>query len=207
MARTTRSTKARPKPQPAPERTPAASLNYGSGPSRISLRSSGLRPDCNAGNVQPRAHDRMVGGHEQRAPIVAAPGQVGAMAGEKEAAQERAALVHDMNAARAGAVDVVADVDLHAVGDAGLVAGQLVEQAARTDAAIRADVEGADDAEPRVVDIEQLFVSREGEPVGIEAIGDRQVNVARRSDAEDALHVEVPLQVVAHHPGDHQAAG
>ena len=59
-----------------------------------------------------------------------------------------------MDAARAGAVDVALLVALHAVGDAGLGAGEGVEDAAVAHAAIGIDVEGADEAEPRIIDIE-----------------------------------------------------
>src|SRR5262249_3883190 len=165
-----------------------------------------LLRDRDARNTQPGAQHAMVGGDIERAPILVAPGQVRAMAGDEHAAKELAALVHDMDAARAGAVDVILLVDLHAIGDARLVAGELVNQAAGTDAAVVVDVESADDPEAGVVDVEERLVLREREPVGIDTVRDHELDVACRRQAEDTLNVELALQIIADHAGYHEPA-
>src|SRR5262245_10052512 len=93
-----------------------------------------LLPDWHAGNVETGAIDRVVRRHVQRAPVVVAPGDVGGVtARDQQAAKQFAAGVDDVHAARPGAVDIALDVALHAVGDAGLAAGELVEDAAVAD--------------------------------------------------------------------------
>src|SRR5258706_5511469 len=52
---------------------------------------------------------------------------------------------------------------LHAVGDAGLAPGELVEEAFRPAAAIGQHVVGADLSEPSVVHVEHRLVRRESE--------------------------------------------
>src|SRR6266480_190839 len=57
---------------------------------------------------------------EERAPVGVAPGHVGAVVGDSDAAEELSVRADHVNSAGAGAVDVAFAVHFHAVGDAGL---------------------------------------------------------------------------------------
>src|SRR3981081_1198584 len=114
-------------------------------------------PHRHAGNSHPRAEDEVVAGHVERAPVVIPPGQIRGMAGNTQPSDEFAVRVHDMDAAGAGAVDIALLVALHAVGDAGFGTDERMKDAAVAHAAVGIDVEGADEAEPRIVDIEDRF--------------------------------------------------
>src|SRR5262245_45174124 len=139
-----------------------------------------LLPDRDAGNLQSRAEDEMVGRDVEGAPVVIAPGQIGGMAGNAQPSDQLSVRVADVDAAGTGAVDVALLIALHAVGDAGLAAGQRVKDAAVTHAAIAIDVEGADETEPRVVDVEDRFVRAEAQAVGIDRVLDRELDLALR---------------------------
>src|SRR5262249_34363411 len=166
-----------------------------------------LLRDWDARNAQPGPQHAMVGRDVEGAPIIIAPGKIGAMAGDEQAAEKLAALVHDMDAARPGAIDVVFLINLHAVGDARLVAGELVKQPSGPDATVLVDVEGADDPEAGVVDVKQRLVLRERKPVGIDAVGDHERDVSCRRQAEDTLNIELALQIIADHAGYHEPTG
>src|SRR5262245_56041971 len=125
-----------------------------------------LLPDRDAGNLQSRAEDEVVGRDVERAPVVIAPGQIGGVAGNAQPSDQLSVPVDDVDAAGTGAVDVALPVALHAVGDAGLAAGERVEDAAVTHAAVAIDVEGADEPEPSVIDVEDRFVRAEAQAVG-----------------------------------------
>src|SRR5579862_8759844 len=104
--------------RPAPMPLPAATFsNFIAAPS----------PHRNAGHPDTRAMDRRVGGDVKRLPVGPAESHVGAVLGKAHAAQQFALGVDHVDAAGAGAIDIAFGVDLHAVGDAGLRAGQLVE--------------------------------------------------------------------------------
>src|ERR1700676_2172296 len=63
-------------------------------------------------------------------PVVAAKGHVGRGGRAMHDAAELFALrVHDPDPAGAAAIDIAFDIDLHAVGDAGLIAAQIDEDA------------------------------------------------------------------------------
>src|SRR5262245_30240433 len=113
-----------------------------------------LLPDRDAGNLQSRAEDEVVGRDVERAPVVIAPGQIGGMAGNAKPSDQLSVRVDDVDAAGTGAIHVALLVALHAVGDAGLAAGQGVKDAAVAYATVGLHVEGADEPEPRVVDVE-----------------------------------------------------
>ena len=113
--------------------------------------------------------------------------------------KQLAARVNDVDAARAGAVDVALLVAFHAVGDAGLAAGELVKQAAVADAAVGRDVEGANVRHARVVDVKDLLVGTEAQPVGIDGVLDRELDLALRREPEHRLDVELALHVLADH--------
>src|SRR5262249_51856610 len=119
----------------------------------LELRSHALLlPDRDAGNVEAGAKHRVIGRHVERAPIIVAPRDVGGVpARDQQPAEQLAAGIDDMHAARSGAVDVTLAVALHAVGDAGLATGELVEQTAVADAAIGRNLEGADVRPPAIV--------------------------------------------------------
>src|SRR5262245_58251836 len=129
------------------------------------------------------------------------------MAWNAQPADQPAVRVDDVDAAGTGAVDIAFLVALHAVGDAGLAAGELMEDAAVAYAAVALDVEGADEAEPGVVDVEGRFVRAEAQAVGIDRVLDHEPHLAPGRQAEHRLDVELALQVLAHHARDHQPAG
>src|SRR5882672_4107170 len=87
-----------------------------------------ISPHRHARDVHARAEHRAVGGDVKRAPVGVAPGHVGAVIRDADAAEELSVRADDVEAARPGAVDVALDVDLHAVGDAGLAARELVKK-------------------------------------------------------------------------------
>ena len=100
------------------------------------------------------------------------------------------------NPAGAAAIDVAGDVDLHAVGHAGLAAAQVGEHpvALLGERAVGLDVEGADMAAAGVVDIEHALVRREREPVGEDEIIDEEAERAEVGrEAIDAGEGQVPL--------------
>src|SRR5712692_9677633 len=119
-------------------------------------------PDCDARQVHARAEHRAVSGDVERAPVGVAPGHVGAVIRDADAAEELSVGADHVDAARAGAIDVAFAVHLHAVGDAGLASGELVEEALRPAAAVGPHVVGADLAKACVVHIEHGLVGREG---------------------------------------------
>src|SRR5262245_55691116 len=137
-----------------------------------------LLPDRDARNLQSRAEDEVVGGNVERAPVVIAPGQIGGMAGNAQPSDQLSVRVDDVDAAGTSAIHVALPVALHAVGDAGLAAGQGVKDAAIAHAAIGIDVEGADEPEPRVVDVEDRLVRAEAQTVGIDRVLDRELDLA-----------------------------
>src|SRR5262245_65035675 len=100
-----------------------------------------LLPDRDAGNLQSRAEDEMVGRDVEGAPVVIAPGQIGGMAGNAQPSDQLSAGVDDVDAAGTGAVDVALLVALHAVGAPGLARGQCVEDATLGHAAVAGGVE------------------------------------------------------------------
>src|SRR5262245_18724232 len=152
-----------------------------------------LLPDRDAGNLQPRAEHEVIGRDVERAPVVVAPGQIGGVAGNAQPSDQLAVAVDDMDAAWPGTVDVALLVALHAVGDAGLAAGQRVEDAAVAQAAVAIDVEGADETEPRVVDVEDRFVRAEAQAVGIDRVLHRELDLALRCEPEHGLDIELSL--------------
>src|SRR3712207_6604269 len=85
-------------------------------------------PNRNARHFEPRAQHVVEGRDVEVAPVLAAPSHVRAMARHAQPAEKPAGLVHDVDAPRARAVDVIGYVDLHAVGDAAFGPRELVEQ-------------------------------------------------------------------------------
>src|SRR5262245_43694106 len=166
-----------------------------------------LLPDRDAGNLQPGAEDEVIGRDVERAPVLAAPGQIGGVAWNAQPSDQLAVAVDDVDAAWSGTVDVALLVALHAVGDAGLAAGQRVEDTAVAHAAVAIDVEGADEPEACVVDVKDRLVRAEAQAVGINCVLDRELDLALWREPEHGLDVELSLQILTHHAGDHQASG
>src|SRR5262249_31109556 len=165
-------------------------------------------PDWNAWNFQARAEHRVIRRHIERAPIVIAPRDVGRMATRDEQPPEQfSAGIDDVHATRSGAIDVSLAVALHAVGDAGFAAGQLMEQAAVGHAAVGRNVERGDMRHPRIVHIKYSFVGAEAQPVGIDGVLHGELYLAARGEPEHRLNVEMALQVLANHPRNNEAAG
>src|SRR5512146_316719 len=122
--------------------------------------SSPSLPHRYTGNLHPRAVNRVVGCHIERAPVLIAPGEVRAVPWNFQSPEKPALRVDHVHAARSRAVHVAVDVDLHAVSHAGLGTAQLVEQTAGPDASVGVHVERANDAEAAVVHIKHFLVGR-----------------------------------------------
>src|SRR5262249_59300664 len=65
-----------------------------------------LLPDRDAGNVETGAKDAVIGRVVERAPVVIAPGEIGAVARDAQPAEQPPAWIDHVNAARAGAIDL-----------------------------------------------------------------------------------------------------
>src|SRR5439155_8629030 len=112
----------------------------------------------------------------------------------------------DPDAAGRGDPDIAALVALHAVGQAGLELGANAagEDARIGERAVGFDVEGADQRLRGVVDVEQAFIGREAEAVGLVeqmAVDDEFWRAAAGRDAIDALKAELarPLDAIDRH--------
>src|SRR5690242_16707436 len=105
--------------------------------------------------------------------------------------QEASTIVHDVDAARTCAVDVVPHVDLHAVRHTAFCAGKPVKQLARAAASVGRNIEGTDDAQAAFVDIEYLLVDRESQAVRIVTVRNHEMQIAVRTQAEHALYIEI----------------
>src|SRR5207248_8997052 len=112
-----------------------------------------------------------------RLPVVAAEGEIGGRrCPVHDAAELLARFVHDPDAAGAAAIDVSLDIDLHAVRHARFGAAQIDEDPVGVlgEHAVREQIEGPDVTAARVVDVEDAFVRREGQPVGQHEVVDQQ---------------------------------
>src|SRR5215472_627783 len=162
-----------------------------------------LLPDRHPGNVEACTKHGVIRCHIERAPIVVAPGDVGGVPARDEQPAEQCTLwIDDVHAAGPGAIDIALLVALHPVGHSRFAAGELMEKAAFADAAIRRNVEGTDVRHPRVIDVENLLVRAEAEPVGINGILDRELDLALRREPEHRLDVEMALHIFADHARD-----
>src|SRR6516225_6381691 len=86
--------------------------------------------------------------------------------------------------------------DLHAVWNAGLVAAQIGKDPVGVlgERAIGQQLEGANVAAARVVDVEDIFIGRKGEAIGQHEVADQQGHRAEVGrDAVDAGKGQVPL--------------
>src|SRR5258705_11084000 len=77
-----------------------------------------ISPHRDARDVHARAEHRAVGGDVERAPGGVAPGHVGAVIRDADAAEELSARADDVAASRPGAVYIALDLDLQTVGEA-----------------------------------------------------------------------------------------
>src|SRR5205823_12863424 len=94
-------------------------------------------------------------------PVVPSKGQVGGGGSAVNDAAELISLrVHDPDPAGAAAIDIAFDVDLHAVGDAGLATAQIGKYPVGVlgKRAVGQQLESADVAAPRVVDVEHRLI-------------------------------------------------
>ena len=136
-------------------------------------------------------------GEVQGLPVVAAEAEIGGgRSAVHDAAELLALRIHDPYPAGAAAIDVAFDIDLHAVGDAGLVAAQIDEDPVGLlgERAVGHQIEGADVPAARIVDVEHALIRREREPVGHHEIADQQGHRAEIGrDAVDAGEGQVPL--------------
>src|SRR6202000_3354280 len=91
------------------------------------------------------------------------------------------------------------------VGMAGLVPDQRVEDAPFSESAIRQYVEDADMRARRIVDIHALLVRREAQTVRAGEILDQSLHRPVFFQSDDALPIEVTLDVIAFHAWNQQA--
>src|SRR5271170_6932168 len=120
-------------------------------------------------------------GEVQGLPVVAAEGDIGGGRSAVDDAAELLALrVHDPDPTGATAIDIALDIDLHAVGDAGLAAAQIDKDAVGVlcERAVGQQLEGTDVAAPRIVDVEYRLIGREREAVGQYKIVDQEAHAA-----------------------------
>src|SRR5262245_55275582 len=101
---------------------------------RATAGSSGLLPlldrHRSAGDLELDREQCAAAREVERLPVVAAEGDVGGRrVAVHDAAELLALRVEDVDAARAAAIDVAGDVDLQAVGRAGLAAAQIRKDA------------------------------------------------------------------------------
>ena len=76
--------------------------------------------------------------------------------------------IADVQTAGAARIDIAFDIDLHTVGDTGLIAvdGEQYLGTLFGQSAVRLDLEGPDVAPSRVVHVQYAFVGGEHQPVG-----------------------------------------
>src|SRR6185503_981009 len=151
----------------------------------------------NACDLDVDREQRAAGGEVESLPLVAAEGHVGRGGlTMDDAAELLARLVHDVETAAAAGVDVALDVDLHPVGHAGFGAAEIGKDAACLlgERAVRQQVVGANMAAPRVIDVEDALVRREGEPVRADHVVDHKRHRAEIGrHAINARDGDVPL--------------
>src|SRR5215210_3927527 len=92
-----------------------------------------------AGHLDAQGVDRAVRAAEQGAQIGPAEGEVDGLLRPPDDSDARSVRRHDPDAARAGAIDPADAVDLEAVGNAGLVAVEVGEDAAPDHVAVRVE--------------------------------------------------------------------
>src|SRR5829696_1705409 len=83
-----------------------------------------------AGHLDAQGVDRAVRTTEQRAQVGPAKGEVDRLLRPSDDSDARSVRRHDPDAARAGAIDPAEAVDLESIGNAGLVAVEVGEDAA-----------------------------------------------------------------------------
>src|SRR5580693_5300717 len=136
-------------------------------------------------------------GEVQGFPVVAAEGDIGGSRSAVDDAAELLALwVQDPDPAGPAAIDISFDIDLHAVGDAGLAAAQIGKDPVGVlgERAVGQQLESTDMTAPRVVDVEHRLIRREGQAVGQYKIVDQEAHTAEvGGDAVDAGKGQVPL--------------
>src|SRR5712671_1816151 len=140
----------------------------------------------NSGDLQFDREQRAAAGEEQRLPVVASKADVRCRRMTVHDAAELVALrIEDVDAARAAAIDVAGDVDLHAVGPARLAAAQIGEDAVGLlrEKAVGQEIDGADEAAAEIGNIENALVGRERN-----AVGKNQIIKQQRHGAEIAGH-------------------
>src|SRR5262245_47355849 len=115
-----------------------------------------LPSNRNARDVEPESIDYRMAGDVKRLPIGVAPSHVAKII-DFDAPEQISFGIDNMDAARAAAVEVAFDVDLHAVGPASLFF-HLVKQPAVFEAAVGLNVESENVAPPRVVHVQQRFI-------------------------------------------------
>src|SRR5438128_4984253 len=97
-------------PPPSQARPP---VGPSKGPATFSnAQATFFLPDRDARHVRARAEHGAVGGDVERAPVRVAPGYVGAVVRNADAAEELAVGAYDVDAAGPGAIDVAFAIDL-----------------------------------------------------------------------------------------------
>src|SRR5271170_4781827 len=135
----------------------------------------------NSGDFYIDRAEMVAAGEIEGFPVGAAKGQICRGRGAVDDAAEFFALwIDDPQPTGAAAIDIAFDVDLHAVGNAGFIAAQIDKHmiAVFRERAVGRDIEGANVAAARVVDVEHALVGRKGESVGHDEIVDQQCQAA-----------------------------
>src|SRR5215471_1407395 len=149
------------------------------------------------GNLHVDRAEVVTAGEVQRLPVVAAEGDVrGGGSAVDDAAELLPPRIHDPDPAGAAAIDIALHVDLHAVGNPGLAAAQVGEDAVGVlgQGAAGQKVEGANVRAARVVDVEHGLIGGEGEAVGQHEVRGEQAQGAQIGrDAVDTGEGQVPL--------------
>src|SRR5215831_11319004 len=122
----------------------------------------------NAGDPEVDRAQRSAAGEEQGLPVVATEADVcGCRLAMDDPSELLALGVEDVDAARTAAIDIAQRVYFHAVGHARFRPAKVGEHPIGLfrERAVRREVEGADVATARIVDVEDAFIEREGDPV------------------------------------------
>jgi len=106
--------------------------------------------------------------------LFTAPGEIGGELGGIDDALAVSGLFKDVNSSGATAIDISFNVDLHAVGNAGLVTGNACEQPAVIDGPVSSNIKDSDVLLISVIDVQKRFVRGEAKAVRFLKVIDQQ---------------------------------
>src|SRR5688572_6410921 len=149
------------------------------------------------------------GGHENALQIVVTPVEVGRVLGDPDRPEKRPRTVEDLNSTRCGAVKIACSIELHSIGCALALAGDLGPDAGVGELSIRRHIEVPDVAALRVIYKKSLLVMGEAESVRLTEIVRKELDLMSiRSVGTDPVHPsEVELGVALEPEPFHTAVG